>query len=140
MCTGLAYQQRYQKSDHTVAESKGGKILQDNREWNDSQYFMVYFLLHRASDCRYLIRPLQLQIRQPKRLAPSRSISFEERFFSQRSNSRSMSSFTSFIIPRCVMNSHTIIPDGTCASSPSETNLNVDVFLIHVVEVVQDKI
>jgi hypothetical protein len=77
---------------------------------------------------------------QSKRLSSCRCVCSEERLFSQCGHSCSMSRLVAFIVPRRIMDRDSIIPKCRCTRSPLESNLNVYILFVHVVQIVEDNV
>jgi len=73
-------------------------------------------------------------------LPTGRRIRLKERLLCQCCHSRSVSRLSSFIIPTCIMDSDSVIPERRCSWSPPKANLSIDVVLINIEEIVEDNI
>ena len=81
-----------------------------------------------------------LVVSQPQCLPPRGRISNEIRFLCQTRNSRAMSRFLPLIIPTGIMDRNAIIPQCARLRRPLEPHLDVNIILIHIIQIVQNHI
>jgi hypothetical protein len=88
--------------------------------------------LHSSSD---IVRP-----GKSKCLPPCRRRSVKERLLCKCSDSRSVPRLVPFIIPASVVDGDPVVPKCGCTRTPLESHLDIDVLLIHIIQVVEDDI
>jgi len=83
---------------------------------------------------------LTLIIPQPQRLPPTRRARIKVRFLRQTGNPRPMPRLLPLIIPTRIVDRDAIIPQRGRARRPLEPHLDVDVVLIHIIQVPEKEI
>lgn len=51
-----------------------------------------------------------------------------------------MSRLTALIVPTCIVDCYAVVPECTSSGRPLESDLNVNVLLVHIIQVVQDQV
>jgi hypothetical protein len=88
--------------------------------------------LHSSSD---IVRP-----GKSKCLPPCRCRSVKERLLRKCSDSRSVPRLVPLIIPASVVDGDPVVPKCGCTRAPLESHLDIDVLLVHIIQVVEDDI
>jgi hypothetical protein len=88
--------------------------------------------LHSSSN---IVRPSK-----SKCLSPCRRRSVKERLLRKCSDSRSVPRLVPLIIPASVVDGDPVVPKCGCTRTPLESHLDIDILLVHIIQVVEDDI